>query len=46
MIEAENIEDAITALGGKKTKNIVELIKKKKLEELEEIQTKIAIYTS
>jgi hypothetical protein len=46
MIEAENIEDAITALGGKKTKNIVELIKKKKLEELEEIQSKISIYTS
>ena len=46
MIEAENIEDAITALGGKKTKNIVELIKVKKLEELEQIQTKISIYSS
>ena len=46
MIEAENIEDAITALGGKKTKNIVDLIKKRKLEELEEISTKISIYSS
>ena len=46
MIEAENIEDAITALGGKKTKNIVELIKNRKLEDLDEIQHKISIYTS
>ena len=46
MIEAENIEDAITALGGKKTKNIIELIKTRKLEELEEINTKISIYSS
>ena len=35
MIEAGNIEGAITALGGSKTKNIVELVRKKKLEELE-----------
>ena len=46
MIEAENIEDAIVLLGGKKTKNIVELIKERKLEELEEIKTKISIYNS
>jgi len=45
MIEAGNIEDAITALGGNKTKNLVELIKQRKLEELEEIESKIRIYT-
>ena len=41
MIEAGNIEGAITALGGSKTKNIVELVRKKKLEELEEAGHKI-----
>jgi hypothetical protein len=45
MIEAGNIEDAITALGGNKTKNLAELIRQRKLEELEEIESKIRIYT-
>ena len=45
MIEAGNIEDAITALGGNKTKNLVDLIKQRKYEELEEIESKIRIYT-
>lgn len=45
MIEAGNIEGAITALGGSKTKNIIELVRKKKLEELEEVQHKIRVYT-
>jgi hypothetical protein len=45
MIEAGNIEGAILALGGGKTKNVVELVKRKKLEELEEINSKIRIYT-
>ena len=45
MIEAGNIEGAISALGGHKTKNIVELVRKKKLEELEEAQHKIRLYT-
>ena len=45
MIEAGNIEGAITYLGGSKTKNIIELVKKKKLEELEEAEHKIRMYT-
>uniref|UniRef100_A0A6C0D0W2 RING-type domain-containing protein n=1 Tax=viral metagenome TaxID=1070528 RepID=A0A6C0D0W2_9ZZZZ len=45
MIEAGNIEGAIIALGGNKTSNIIDLVKRKKLEELEEIETKIRIYT-
>jgi SNF2 family DNA or RNA helicase len=45
MISAGNIEDAITALGGDKTSNLMELVKRKKLEELEEIESKIRIYT-
>jgi predicted DNA-binding protein YlxM (UPF0122 family) len=45
MIEAGNIEGAILALGGGKTQNVVELVKRKKLEELEEIEAKIRIYT-
>ena len=45
MIEAGNIEGAIIALGGEKTGNIVELIKAKKLEELEIAESKIRIYT-
>lgn len=45
MIEAGNIEGAITALGGGKTGNIINLVKQKKLEELEEIDAKIRIYT-
>lgn len=46
MIEGGNIEGAISALGGEKTSNIVDLIKQKKLEELEEINAKIRIYIS
>jgi SNF2 family DNA or RNA helicase len=45
LIEAGNIQEAITLLGGGKTKNLIELIKQKKLEELEEIESKITIYT-
>lgn len=45
MIEAGNIEGAITALGGSKTKDIIALVRKKKLEELEEAQHKIRMYT-
>jgi len=45
MIEAGNIEGAIAALGGGKTGNIINLVKQKKLEELEEIEAKIRIYT-
>lgn len=45
LVEAGNIEGAITALGGNKTKNIIELVTNKKLEELEEINAKINIYT-
>ena len=45
MIDSGNIEGAITALGGNKTKNIIELVKLKKLEELEQIKSKINIYT-
>ena len=45
MIEAGNIEDAIISLGGNKTKNLIELIKQRKLEELEEIESKIRIYS-
>lgn len=45
MIDAGNIDGAITALGGHKTKNIVELVRKKKLEELEDANHKIRLYT-
>lgn len=44
MIEAGNIEGSITLLGGNKTDNVVELVRRKKLEELEEIESKIRIY--
>jgi SNF2 family DNA or RNA helicase len=44
MIAAGNIEGAIVALGGKKTKNIIELVKQEKLEEQAKIQTNIHIY--
>lgn len=43
MIKAGNIFGAISALGGQKTENILELIKKKKLVDLEEINGKIRI---
>lgn len=45
LISANDIEGAITALGGTKTSNIIDLVKQKKLEELEEIKAKIRIYT-
>jgi len=44
MIEAGNIEDAILALGGERTSNIIELIKLKKIKEKEEIELKITLY--
>lgn len=44
MIESGNISDAIKYLGGKKTDNIVKLIKNKYLEELEVCNSKINIY--
>jgi hypothetical protein len=44
LIDSGNIEGAITALGGSKTKNIVELVKRKKLEEIESIKAKINMY--
>jgi hypothetical protein len=44
MIEADNIEGAIEALGGTKTRNILDLIKQKLMEEIENIEAKIRIY--
>jgi SNF2 family DNA or RNA helicase len=45
MIEAGNISGAIDALGGKHTDNIIELVKKYKEIELEEVKNKIKIWT-
>lgn len=45
MIDAGNISGAIEALGGKHTDNIVELVKKNKLIELEAIRSKINIWS-
>jgi hypothetical protein len=45
MIEAGNISGAISALGGKKTDNLLELVKTNKNIELEEIRSKIKIWT-
>ena len=45
MIAAGNIEGAVKYLGGKKTDNIVELVKSKKIEQLETTKYKITIYT-
>lgn len=45
MIDAGNISGAIDALGGKHTDNIVELVKKNKLIELESIRGKINVWT-
>lgn len=45
MIDTGNIEGAISSLGGSKTKNIIELVKRKKMEELEVIKSKINIFT-
>jgi SNF2 family DNA or RNA helicase len=44
MIEAGNIGGAILALGGNETSNVVELIQRKKQEELEIIESRIRIY--
>ena len=44
MIEADNIQGAITALGGQSTDNIIVLIKTKKLKEKQGIQDKIDYY--
>ena len=44
MVEAGNIEEAITSLGGKKTDDIISLVQKKKQDELLEIESKIRIY--
>jgi len=44
MIAAGNIDGAITALGGKKTQNIVELVKQEKLEEQAKIEADVNIY--
>jgi len=44
MIEAGNIEGAVTALGGKKTENILELVKRDILESLTKIEANILIY--
>lgn len=43
MISAGNISGAIKALGGGNTQNIVELVKKKKLDEIDEITSRIRI---
>ena len=45
MIEAGNISGAIISLGGEITDNIFEVIKRKRQEELLEIEAKIQIYT-
>jgi SNF2 family DNA or RNA helicase len=45
MIEAKNIAGAIEALGGTSTDNIVNLVKKNKNIELEEVRSKIKIWT-
>jgi superfamily II DNA or RNA helicase len=45
MISAGNISGAIKTLGGSETSNIIDLIKRKMNEELEEVSSKINIYT-
>jgi len=45
MIEAGDIESAVKSLGGDKTSNIMELVKRKKQEEREEVISKVKIYT-
>lgn len=46
MIQGDDIESAIQALGGNKTTNITELIKQKKNEELLQIRYKIQLYNN
>lgn len=43
MIRAGNISGAISSLGGKKTENIIELVKEKKQREIEEIDVRIRL---
>jgi SNF2 family DNA or RNA helicase len=45
MISAGNIDGAISLLGGGNTSNIAELVKQKKLSEIEEINSRIKILT-
>lgn len=45
MVSAGNIEGAVKSLGGKRTDNIIDLVKQNKLEKLEEIEFKIQRYT-
>jgi hypothetical protein len=45
MIEAGNISGAISCLGGEITDNIFDIVKRKRQEELLEIEAKIQIYT-
>lgn len=45
MVSAGNIEGAVKSLGGKRTDNIIDLVKQNKLEQLEEIKFKISRYT-
>jgi len=44
MIEAGDIEGALTTLGGKKTDDIIELIRKKQQHESNEIESRIKLY--
>lgn len=44
LVDANNINGVILALGGNKTDNIAELIRSKKLRELEEIDVKIRLF--
>lgn len=46
MIEAGDISNAVKTLGGKRTDNILDLVKRKKQEELTEADMKITIYTA
>ena len=45
MISAGNIEGAVRSLGGNNTDNILELVKNKKQEELDEVTMKIDLYS-
>lgn len=45
MIEADDIQGVITALGGQSTDNIIDLIKSQKIREKNNIQDKIDFYT-
>ena len=46
MIEAGDISNAVKILGGKRTDNILDLVKRKKQEELTEANMKITIYAA